>query len=232
MLLHGFASDRFSWAPLEAHLSAQRVIRIELPCHGNSPLRVAGGFADLVKDVRRVLDGLNLENAHLVGHSLGGAVSLAIADTRARGLCALTLLAPAGLGPEINGEALSGILRARRAESLRPWLKTLVADEDLITEAYARHALAARQDPQIRGAQEGLAEMLFPDGVQAFDLRAALQRLTLPTRIIWGRRDRVIPWRQALHAPGSVALHLVDGVGHVPQLEAPELVAQIIKRAI
>lgn len=229
VLIHGFASDATSWAPLEASLKHRPLIRIDLPGHGRSPKLRIDSFADLVREVRRAFDGLGLEQAHLIGHSLGGAVSLALADTRPRSLSSLTLIAPAGLGPDINGRALAGICAATRAESLAPWLRALVANEDLITDAYVRLAMAGRAEPNLRAAQSALADVLFPDGVQAFDLRAALDRVEIPTRVVWGKQDAIIPWKHALRAPGRVALHLFDGIGHMPQIECAEAVHAIMK---
>lgn len=232
VLIHGFASDATSWAPLEPHLRHRPLIRIELPNHGKSPKRRISSFADLVRELRHAVDALYLDAMHLVGHSLGGALCLALADTRPRSVTSLTLIAPAGLGPEVNGAALAGISRATRAESLGPWLKTLVADEDMVTDSYVRLAMAGRSDAALRAAQSALADVLFPDGVQAFDLRAALDRVEAPTRIIWGKRDAIIPWKQALRAPGRVALHLIDGTGHMPQIEQPEIVGLILRATL
>jgi len=228
VLIHGFASDATSWAPVEAHLKHRPLIRIDLPGHGKSPKLKIANFAALAKVMRNAFDALELENAHLVGHSLGGAISLALADTRPRSLSSLTLIAPAGLGPDMDRAALSGICNATRPESLGPWLKRFVANEGIITESYVRLAMAGRSDPNLRAAQRALADTLFPDGVQAFDLRAALDRIDTPTRIIWGKQDAIIPWKHALRAPGKVALHLFDGIGHMPQIELAEEVGKII----
>lgn len=232
VLIHGFASDATSWAPMETHLRHRPIIRIDLPSHGKSPKLRIRSFADLVKEVRTAVDDLHLDAAHLVGHSLGGAVALALADTRPRKIASLTLIAPGGLGPEIDGATLNGLCNATRAESLAPWLRRLAADESLITEGYARLAMAARNDPALRRAQAALAGALFPDGTQAFDLRAALDRVEMPTRIIWGKRDAIIPWNHALRAPGKVALHLFNEVGHMPQFEAPDEVGKIIRSLV
>lgn len=229
VLVHGLASDSTSWAPLEASLKNHPLIRIDLPSHGKSPKRRIDSFPDLVKEVRRTFDGLGIDTAHLVGHSLGGAVSLALADTRPKSLSSLTLIAPAGLGPDINGAALHGICGANRAESLGPWLRSLVANEDIITDSYVRLAMAARAEPNLRAAQSALADVMFPDGVQAFDLRSALDRLETPSRIIWGKQDAIIPWKHALRAPGKIGLHLFERTGHMPQIECAEAVAAIIK---
>jgi len=228
VLIHGFANEAAAWSPIEAHLTGRPLIRIELPCHGKSPKRRVTGFADLVSDIRRALDDLDLQTTHLVGHSLGGAVALAIADTRASRIDSLTLIAPAGFGPDINGAVLDGIGRATRAESLGPWLRQLVADETVITDRYVRAAMMSRKDPALRAAQRAMADALFPDATQAFDLRPALSRIAIPTRIIWGKRDGIIPWRHALGAPGRVGLHLFDGLGHLPHMESPDAIGQCI----
>lgn len=233
VLVHGFAADSTGWMGLERALPRDLpLIRIDLPSHGRSPLRELGGFADLAKALVQTFDRLTDGPVHLLGHSLGGGLSLALADIRPRQIKTLSLIAPAGLGPEIDGAALNGIARATSAESLAPWLKRLTARPDGISYDFARAAMLARLDPNLRAAQQDLAAALFPDGVQAFDLTAALERLSAPTLMIWGRDDHILPWKQALAAGGDVALHLMRGVGHVPHIEAPDAVAALIARHI
>jgi len=231
VLIHGFAADSYGWRPLEDALPKdQALIRIDLPSHGRSPLRRVAGFADLAKQLVQVFDRVAEGPVHLLGHSLGGGLALALADIRPRQVRTLSLIAPAGLGPEIDGAALNGIARAGSVDSLAPWLKRLTARPDGISHDFAKAAMLARLDPALREAQQELAAVLFPDGVQAFDLTAALSRIAMPTLMIWGRDDHILPWRQALAAPGEVALHLLRGVGHVPQIEDPATVAALIGR--
>ncbi|MBC2837597.1 acetoin dehydrogenase dihydrolipoyllysine-residue acetyltransferase subunit [Paragemmobacter straminiformis] len=231
VMVHGFAADSAGWTPLERALPRDLpLIRIDLPSHGRSPLRRIAGFADLAKALVQTFDRIAEGPVHLLGHSLGGALSLALADIRPRQIKTLSLIAPAGLGPEIDGAALNGIARASTADSLAPWLKRLTARPEGISHDFAKAAMLSRLDPALRSAQQELAESLFPDGVQAFDLTAALSRVTAPTLMVWGRDDHILPWKQALAAPGEVALHLMRGVGHVPHMEDPEAVAALIGR--
>lgn len=233
VLLHGFTADSQSWAPLEKLLGPDRpLIRIDLPGHGRSPRRRLSGFAELARMVVEAFDGAtrDVDRVDIVGHSLGGALALALADIRPRRIQSLALIAPAGLGPEIDARTLTGITRATRAESLAPWLRRLTATPHGISDDYARAAMRLRADPDLRACQAEMADILFPDGVQPFDLRPALSRLGCPTAILWGRRDQILPWRQALSVPGDFALHLLADAGHVPQIECPDRVARILVR--
>lgn len=229
LLIHGFANDATGWLPLERSLRDKAVIRIDLPCHGKSPKRRYKDFQGLVADMRRALDSLSEDRLHIVAHSLGGALALALADTRSHKVESLTLIAPAGLGTDINVDVLNGILRATRPESLAPWLRMLVADESLVSDGYARSAMSTRNNANLRAAQASLADIVFPDGVQAHSLIPALHRLDMPVRIIWGKKDAIIPWKHALAAPGRVALHLFDNLGHLPHVEAPEEVGLLLR---
>ena len=184
---------------------------------------VAEAFDDAIIDVQDV---------HLVGNSLGAALALALADIRGRRVASLTLIAPTGLGPEIDAATLNGIVRASRTESLAPWLRRLTATADGISDDYARAAMRARSDAALRACQADMSLALFPDGVQSFDLRAALQRIDLPTQILWGRRDHILPFAQGVAAIGEFGLHLMSDVGHIPQIECPDRVARIAQRLI
>ena len=231
VMLHGFTADSQSWAPLEKAIgSGPALIRIDLPCHGKSPLRRITGFAGLARMMVEAFDEAtrDLGMVHLLGHSLGGALAIAIADIRPRRVAGLSLIAPAGLGPEIDAATLLGITRATRTESLAPWLRRLTASPDMISDSYAEAAMRARGDGAMRAAQADMADAILADGTQTFDVQAALHRLTAPTRIIWGRQDKIIPSRHATAQRTDAAIHLLDGAGHIPQMECPERVARVI----
>jgi pyruvate dehydrogenase E2 component (dihydrolipoamide acetyltransferase) len=235
VLLHGFTADSQSWAPLEKALGPERpLIRIDLPGHGKSPKRQVRSFKDLSRMIVEAFDEAtrDVEAVHIIGHSLGAALALALADLRGRRVASLTLIAPAGLGPEIDAAALAGIVRASRVESLAPWLRRLTATLQGISDDYAKAAMRLRMDPALRACQADMTQALFPDGVQAFDLRPALQRVECPMQILWGRSDHIVPPNHGIVADGEFALHLLSGAGHIPQMECPDRVAKITNRLI
>jgi pyruvate dehydrogenase E2 component (dihydrolipoamide acetyltransferase) len=230
--IHGFAADANAWRPLMRALPGRKIVAIELPAHGSSPQGVPRDFAALAHSVIAAFDALGASRVHLIGHSLGAAVCLALAEARPETLASLTLIAPAGLGPEIWGAGIAGVARASGAASLGPWLKAMVGNEAMFTPELVAAAASLRTDPAMREAQATLAERLFPDGTQAFDMRNALAGLTMPARLLWGRADKVIPWSHALGAPPQAGLHLLPGIGHMPHMEAPAEVARIVTELI
>ncbi len=232
LMLHGFTADSQSWAPLEKAMGGDRpLIRIDLPGHGRSPRRRVASFTDLARQVVETFDDAcrDHDRIDILGHSLGGALALALVDIRPRRVRSLAMIAPAGLGPEVHAQALAGITRATRAESLAPWLRLLTATPDGISDDYAKAAMRLRADASLRAYQSDLADVLFPDSVQPFDLRPALSRLVCPTTLIWGRKDHILPWRQSISVTGDFALHLLSEAGHVPQIECPDRVARILR---
>ncbi|MDI4657032.1 acetoin dehydrogenase dihydrolipoyllysine-residue acetyltransferase subunit [Xanthobacter autotrophicus] len=231
VLVHGFGSELNGWRPFLAGAALSRpVLGIDLPGHGGSAGHGAARFEALVAAVGETLERLGLFDLDLVAHSLGAAVAVALAAEGYPDVRSLFLLAPAGLGPDINGAFVSGLARARTAESLAPWMGELVADPAVLTPAFVRAAAAARADEALVAAQLRLAAALFPDGTQAFSVRAELEQLRIPVTVVAGTEDRIIPPGHMRRLPGMVGLHLFSGVGHMPQLEIRDAVWRLLER--
>ncbi len=229
VFLHGFGAEQSGWRPVWSALEgSHRILGIDLPGHGRSPALGDASFDLLVEALRDVLRAEGVERLHLVGHSLGGGVALGMAEAGGIDLRSLALIAPIGLGPEIDGDFLHGFTRARRVESLTPWLRRLFADPSWVTPGFTRAALQGRGQDALRDYQAAIADSLFPDGTQAVDLRAALDRLRRPVKVIWGQRDAIIPARHAAGLPGLVAVHTIAHAGHMPHIEAPQIVAELL----
>ncbi len=227
VFLHGFGSDLSGWRAVSSHLDAtHRLLLVDLPGHGRSEAAGSPGFDDLVDAVQAVLDEEGVSRCVLVGHSLGGAVALGLLDAGTVEIAALCLVAPAGLGPEIDGGFLSGLLRARSEASLAPWLRQLFADPAIVTPAFVRATLRGRTGDHL-DCQRRLAERAFPDGTQGVSLRHVLGRVTVPAKVVWGTQDAIIPPRHAAALPGRIALHRIEA-GHMPHVEAAPLVASLI----
>jgi pyruvate dehydrogenase E2 component (dihydrolipoamide acetyltransferase) len=231
VLVHGLGGDLGNWLFNQPALAAGRAVHaLDLPGHGGSAKDVgAGDLAVLGAAVEGFLDALSIEKAHLVGHSLGGALCLDLA-ARAPGRAAgLTLIAPAGLGPDINGGYLADFLAAGRRKDMKAALGMLFADPALVSRDMVASMLRYRRLDGVDGALAAITGALFPGGRQAIDLRRALAGLDIPVQVIWGADDRIIPPAQAGGLPEAVAVHLLKGVGHMPHMEAAGKVNRLIE---
>lgn len=232
VLVHGFGADLNSWRPLVQALGSHRpVFAIDLPGHGGSPLAAVrlDAIADLVADS---IATAGITALHLVGHSLGAAVATAAAERIIAEVKSLFLISPGGLGPDINGAFIAGYARSRSEESLAAWMALLVADPAALSPAFVRATAKARALGSVASDQEALSQILFPDGTQGFSVRTVLDRLAIPVRVVHGRDDRVIPARHALGLPGAVAVHTLPDVGHMPHVEAKDLLARLLQQHI
>lgn len=93
VLLHGFMENLSIWSDLEPHLSENfSLVKIDLPGHGRSEIIAEVQTMELMaEEVKKVLDDQNLNKVHLLGHSMGGYVSLAFAEKYPDSLKSLTL---------------------------------------------------------------------------------------------------------------------------------------------
>ena len=233
VLLHGFGADRLVWRQVIALLPSEiEVISLDLPGHGGEARQPATSIEEIAFSVSDRLEAAGIERAHFAGHSLGGASVLALAALGRIAIRSVTLLAPGGLGPEINGNFIGGFTRSSSAKALEQWLSLMTGPDYALPRGYAQAAFLQMEKTGNRDTLAFMAERLFPDGTQAFDLSAALKTLSVPARILWGRADRVIPPAHASRAPDFAAVHMLDGVGHVPHIENPALTARLLMETV
>jgi len=240
VLLHGLGASSFSWRHNRAFLSRQfRVITPDLPGHGRSPAPLDADYRteSLLQSLLDFLDWHGIETLALGGNSLGGGLSLLLAQAQPARVSALALLAPAAaltrvpcaflpLRLPVLGYAAATLL----GPWLLPWFMRLVycRPKRLIPEAMAGYA------PPYRDRRRRLA---LRQVCRALEIRplaeiaALLRGLTQPTVLIWGERDLILPPAQgrwmAAHLP-QAEFHFLPEVGHAPQEEAPGLVNKII----
>jgi pyruvate dehydrogenase E2 component (dihydrolipoamide acetyltransferase) len=233
VFLHGFGADLNGWRPVQRLLpETQPALAIDLPGHGLSPLGAEASFEALVEAARAAMIEEGAAEAHLVGHSLGGAIAAALSQAPDVHALSLMLIAPAGLGDETNAAFFEGFLQADAEASLTPWLHLLVADPDALGAALARTTLRLRAELPLVAAQRRLALGLFAHGRQAFNIRGHLAQPEAPTKIVVGLEDRIIPAHHADNVSGLIALHRLAGVGHMPHLEARREVARLIEELV
>ena len=232
LLLHGTSASLHTWDGwAEALTSDRRVIRADLPGYG-----LSGRFPDgesaarYTQWMRALLDSLAIERVIVAGNSLGGrlAWALAVADT-AR-VVGLVLVDAAGY-PSRAGSVPLGFRIARMpvvkhlAKDLLPRgiivssLKNVYGDPSRVSdELIDRYYDMARRE----GNRDALVHR-FSSGMNGVDT-LAIARVRVPTLILWGMRDRLIPPANAERFARDIAGSRIvrfDALGHVPHEEDP-----------
>ncbi len=246
MLLHGIAGSSATWDPVIKRLAGRyRVLAPDLLGHGESAKPHGdyslGAYANLVRDL---LDALGEKGATVVGHSLGGGVAMQFAYQYPERTERLVLVSSGGLGREVHPILRAAVVPG--AELVLPWLSVAVTRSiGAAVKSLGRLGFQASSD--LAEASRGFLSLAEPDSRRAFlhtvrgivDLKG--QRVTaadklylaadIPTMIVWGENDRLIPARHAYRTHQAIAgsrLELFDGAGHFPYLDDPERFAAVL----
>jgi 4,5:9,10-diseco-3-hydroxy-5,9,17-trioxoandrosta-1(10),2-diene-4-oate hydrolase len=210
-----------------------RVIVPDLPGYGASSkgINPQDPFGDLAASMFGLLDALQLERAHVMGNSLGGACALRMALDRPGRIDRLVLMGPGGVGIS-EGKPTAGLMRllgyyqgeGPTLEKLRKFIREdLVYDSSRITESLLRERFEASIDPEVV-ANPPLRAPKDLEGFKRLDflLDPRLPELDNRTLVLWGTEDRVNP------ASGACALqqrmrncdvYLFSRTGHWVQWE-------------
>src|SRR5438105_6622504 len=110
ILIHGFGGDLDNWLfNIDALAGNATVYALDLPGHGQSVKAIANpSLAVLAMTVVSFMNAMGVKSAHLVGHSLGGAIAMEIAREAKDRVKSLVLISSAGLGPDINIGYING----------------------------------------------------------------------------------------------------------------------------
>jgi pimeloyl-ACP methyl ester carboxylesterase len=248
VLVHGMAGRAATWDLVLPDLAARfTVLALDLPGHGASAKPIdgdysLGAFASIVRDLMLML---GFDRGTIVGQSLGGGVAMQFAYQFPSRCERMVLVGSGGLGREVTpllralafpgaeflypvlfapvlGDAGRGLLAGLRRLGLRPsaYVDQMWQSYESLTDAEARGAFART-----------LRSVVDVSGQRV----SAHDRLPLaddiPTLIVWGANDAIIPSRHAdaAHATlPSSRVEIFDGVGHFPHCEAPARFVRVL----
>ena len=247
LLLHGLGCDHTTWSPVIERLSRRfTVIAPDLLGHGASDKPRAdytlGGYANGMRDLLAVLD---IDRVTVVGHSFGGGVAMQFAYQFPQYTERLMLIAPGGIGREVNP-----ILRALTLPGAGPVLAVAATPPVFAAARLFGECARVARLPGTADISGALSVLSGKHDVRERDaflhvLRAVVDwrgqvvtmtdraylALNMPTCVMWGERDTVLPVGQAEIArrmiPG-VRIDIVPGAGHFPHEEFPDRFASVL----
>jgi len=247
LFIHGLLSLNRNWAHLVRSLSTEhRVLAPDLFGHGASAKPMGdyslGAHAATLRDL---LDRLGVGRVTLVGHSLGGGIAMQFSYLFPERVDRLVLVASGGLGRSVSPLLRSATLPG--AEWVLPLIASTWVREraEAMGQMFGRIGLRASSD--VTEAWHGFTSLGDADSRRAFlattrsvvdpggQTVTALDHLPMaldiPTLIVWGTRDRMIPTWHATRAQQAIAgsrVELFEGAGHFPHLDEPERFAQVL----
>ncbi|WP_159888524.1 alpha/beta fold hydrolase [Paenibacillus puerhi] len=233
VLLHGFCGSGAYWDEVVPLLDAHyRVIVPDLRGHGESgspdEAYTIEGMAD---DIAALIDELGTEKAIVLGHSLGGYVTLALAERHSDKLRAFGLVHSMAFPDDEKGKA--GRLQAKqtiREQGLSVFI------EGLIPKLFAPAHLESMPEAVKQAKEIGLGTS--PEGAmhtldamrERPDRNAVLQSMELPLLLVAGENDQIIPVERTFVVQGDyVTQRLISGAGHMSMMEAPKELAQSVR---
>jgi pimeloyl-ACP methyl ester carboxylesterase len=235
VLLHGVGSGSASWEGQLDGLGADyRVIAWDAPGYGGSD--ALGGETPVVADYARsladLLDALDLDRVHLVGHSLGALIAAAFAARRADRLMTLTLADPtagyAAAGDDLRVGRLEARIRA--IEELGPAGMAERRSRDVLSPNASEAAVAKVREVMSRLRPEGYKQAARM--MHSTDIYGDAGAVSVPALVMCGSADRVTPEELARSIaaviPGA-EYQTLDGLGHASYVENPELFNALLR---
>jgi pyruvate dehydrogenase E2 component (dihydrolipoamide acetyltransferase) len=221
LFIHGFGGDLDNWLfNIDALAEQSPVIALDLPGHGQSTIRLPGtSMAALADFVVSFMNALGVPQAHIVGHSMGGAIAAQMALDRPERVASLALIASAGLGDEINGGYTDGFVSASSRKDLKPVLEQLFSDPSLVSRQIVDDVLKYKRLDGVTELLATLSGALFGGGRQLEKPGLRLAETGKRVLVLWGREDRVVPVEHSTHAPAGAMVQVFDHAGHMVQME-------------
>ena len=223
VVLHGWGSDSSYWLPLAKLLSDKhRYYLLNLPGFGGTqdlnPYSDVPQYREFVKDFA---DKQKLKKYILVGHSFGGQIAGDFAIKHPKELSKIILISPA----IIRIRSLKTMLKIGATKIIKPLIS-------LFPTPIKNSILSLYAPPEYIQANKYLRTVL--QKILKYNLGTKLHLIKVPTEVIWGSEDKVIPYRGKFLVENipDARLHIVYGAGHLPHLTHPKKLADTLNQIL
>lgn len=226
VFLHGLFGTPGHWTSIMEELSDRyRVVAPQLPIDRQPGRRLQGvkSIAQLTSSVESVIDSIGVKNFVLCGNSLGGLVSIDYSLRHPDRVSGLVLAGSAGL---YERSLTNGIKPHASKEFVRAVISDIFHDEAMMTDELVNEWYGSIQDRDYARFLLRLSRATRDRCVEG-----ELERLNMPTLIVWGRNDEITPPDVAEQFKNQIKgsrLEYIDNCGHAPNLEQPKIFASIL----
>ena len=236
VMLHGFGGNKDNWLRLAQQLNqGYQVIAPDLKGHGANvrDLNDSYHISDQVDFVHSFLGKLGVTKFHLVGNSMGGAISSLYAARYPEQVKSLTLISPAGV------HDVPSALDLKLEEGKNPLIATSeqefkeLMDFVMVEKPFIPAAIAKVEAEKAVGRAE-MNRKIFTDirADLSLDLNGEFNKIKAPTLIIWGAEDQAINVanidKYVSLIPNAEKV-VLEGIGHVSMIEVPEYTAELMR---
>jgi len=234
VMLHGIGGGKAIWADALPAVAAAGydAIALDLPGYAESAARPPGGMERMAKAVLETMDSLDLPQAVLLGHSMGGMVAQEIAATAPWRVQGLILACTSPAFGKADGDWQARFV-AERLAPLDEGLGMLGLAKRLVPGMVSPKAVADAQ-AKAMAVMAAVPEATYRHVLAAivgFERRAALASIRVPTLCLAGAQDRTAPpevlRRMAAHIAGAEYAELADA-GHIANVEQPAAFAAAV----
>lgn len=229
LMIHGFGANRDNWLRFARHFTDRyHVIALDLPGFGESSKQDANyDVASQAERLQAFLKALHIEQAHLIGNSMGGHIAALYAARHPEQVLTLALLDNSGVTSPKQSEMFERIERGepnplvvRKAEDFETLMNFVFVNPPPLPDSLKRHF-----------AEQSMANQEHYDRIFAqlreryIPLEPELPKISAPTLLLWGEQDRVLDvssievMKPLLRQPSVV---IMKDCGHAPMIERPE----------
>ena len=233
LMLAGFMSDHASWTPLVPLLSPHFtcIMPDNRTTGRTTPWDAPVSIELMCADAMALMDHLGHDRYHVLGHSMGGIITLHMANEAANRIASAHIAASAPVRLTRNTALFANLIAIRRSNApadtwlraLFPWLfnPRLFDDAQALDQAVA-DSLAYPHGQSVDAMEHQLAALRGYDG-------SALTHPACPTQALIGGLDLIIPPDHILGVLGHLPHHVIDGAGHSIHWDAPDAIADHVR---
>lgn len=233
LLVHGFAEDNTVWRKISAELSGNyRLILPQLPGTGRSDLLSQMSMDSMAATLCAILDEENIATCPVIGHSMGGYITMAMADKYSNRVMAIGLFhSSAYADTDEKKKARREGIRSIQTKGAEAFLKKTIPNLFAPGTQSAHPELVIEQVNRAKHFTSEALVAYYEAMIDRPDRRSVLENSKVPVLFIIGKQDTAIPpadMLQQSHLPQLSQVHTFQESGHLGMLEEPALAVRVV----